>query len=378
MVLMQGKDESFREYVTRCKKVKARISNLNDEVALAALRHGLWYTSKFREELTVRQPPSLDNALHRSINFARAKEERAAMAKHHKSAKTPFNHSKKPFRRDPLESGLHAFAVDSVSRPKNLNFDPEKFCKYHKIRGHSTEECRTTGRLLARKHEARELGKIDLEKEGEKAREANANAKDVVAKRERTDDAEGSSPPPAPKNRIDLVFQAYQRRVESYHRERKPHSEPDYEITFWESGTADLDKPHDRALIVRLDVGGCELSRIMIDTGSSVDLLFYDAFKRMGYPDSELKGGKTPPMGFAGNMNLAKGTAQLIVVDDRPAPFNAILGRPWLYGMKAVPSTYHQCMKFPTRGGIATIYGSQRTSRQCYRGEYDLIKKSNQ
>ncbi|XP_010480712.1 PREDICTED: uncharacterized protein LOC104759491 [Camelina sativa] len=120
----------------------------------------------------------------------------------------------------------------------------------------------------------------------------------------------------------------------------------------------------------------------MIDIGSSVDLLFYDAFKRMGYPDSELKGAKTPLTGFASDTTLAKGTISLIVeargvrrlvdfvVVDRPASFNAILGRPSLYGMKAVPSTYHQCVKFPSRGGIATIYGSQRTSRQCYRGGY--------
>ncbi|XP_010513345.1 PREDICTED: uncharacterized protein LOC104789325 [Camelina sativa] len=164
------------------------------------------YTSKFREELTVRQPPSLDDALYRSINFARAEEERAALSEIHKSAKAPYHPSKKTLRKEPFESGLHAFAVDSAPKAKNPNFDPEKFCKYHKIRGHSTEECKTVGRLLARKHEAGELGEIDLEKEGEKAREANATTKEAAAKRERTDEAEGSSPPPAPKKRISLVF----------------------------------------------------------------------------------------------------------------------------------------------------------------------------
>ncbi|KAG2282819.1 hypothetical protein Bca52824_054039 [Brassica carinata] len=29
------------------------------------------------------------------------------------------------------------------------------------------------------------------------------------------------------------------------------------------------------------------------------------------------------------------------------APYNAILGTPWLHSMKAIPSTYHQCIKFP-------------------------------
>jgi len=57
---------------------------------------------------------------------------------------------------------------------------------------------------------------------------------------------------------------------------------PDHQITFRESETTDLDKPHDDALVIRIDVGYYELSRIMIDTGSSVDILFYDAFKKWG------------------------------------------------------------------------------------------------
>lgn len=34
----------------------------------------------------------------------------------------------------------------------------------------------------------------------------------------------------------------------------------EHEITFWESETSKLDKPHDDALVIRLDVGGFNLS----------------------------------------------------------------------------------------------------------------------
>ena len=164
---------------------------------------------------------------------------------------------------------------------------------------------------------------------------------------------------------------------------------PNHQITFWESETTDLDKPHDDALVIRINVGNYELSRIMIDTGSSVDVLFYDAFKRMGHLDSELQGRKAPLTGFAGDTAFSLGTIQLptiargvrrltsFLVVDKKAPFNAILGRPWLHAMKAVPSTYHQCMKFPSDKGIAVVYGSQRSSRKCYMGSYDLIKKAD-
>jgi len=53
-------------------------------------------------------------------------------------------------------------------------------------------------------------------------------------------------------------------------------------------------------------------------------------------------------------------------VFDHPIAYNMILRTPWLYEMKAVPSTYHQCVKFPNPIGVKQILGSQRTSRMCY------------
>ena len=116
----------------------------------------------------------------------------------------------------------------------------------------------------------------------------------------------------------------------------------------------------------------------MIDTGSLADVLFYDAFKRMGFTKALLKQKRTPLIGFARETTYSFGSIELAVTAgeimkivefimiDRPAPFNAILRRPWLYNMKAVPSTYHQCLKFPTPKGIETIRGSQKSSRTCY------------
>ena len=74
----------------------------------------------------------------------------------------------------------------------------------------------------------------------------------------------------------------------------------------------------------------------------------------MGLTKALLKQEWTLLIGFAGETTYSLGSIELAVtarevrkivefiVIDRAAPFNAILGRPWLYGMKAVPSTYHQ------------------------------------
>ena len=40
---------------------------------------------------------------------------------------------------------------------------------------------------------------------------------------------------------------------------------------------------------------------------------------------------------------------------DNPLSYNILLGRPWIHEMRALPSTYHQCVKFPFHGSELTI-----------------------
>ena len=54
-----------------------------------------------------------------------------------------------------------------------------------------------------------------------------------------------------------------------------------------------------------------------------------------------------------------------IVVDCLSA-YNAILGRPTLNSWKAVTSTYHLMIKFPTDYGVGELRGNQVAARECY------------
>ena len=40
------------------------------------------------------------------------------------------------------------------------------------------------------------------------------------------------------------------------------------------------------------------------------------------------------------------------------SPYTAILGRPWIHLMGAIPSTLHVKVKFPTKQGIAMVRGN--------------------
>ncbi|XP_062100843.1 uncharacterized protein LOC133806770 [Humulus lupulus] len=45
----------------------------------------------------------------------------------------------------------------------------------------------------------------------------------------------------------------------------------------------------------------------------------------------------------------------LFVVIDIPSPYNAMIGRPALYDLRAVTSVFHLLIKFPTRAGVGPV-----------------------
>ena len=53
------------------------------------------------------------------------------------------------------------------------------------------------------------------------------------------------------------------------------------------------------------------------------------------------------------------------IVVDAFSPYTAIMGRPWLHSLGAVSSTIHQKVKYPSRGQVMEIVGSQSMTRQC-------------
>ena len=53
-------------------------------------------------------------------------------------------------------------------------------------------------------------------------------------------------------------------------------------IIFTEQDLEKVDIPHTNPLIIKLRIGDNLVSRVLIDGGSSSDILFWDAFRRMG------------------------------------------------------------------------------------------------
>ncbi|KAF3497061.1 hypothetical protein DY000_02053106 [Brassica cretica] len=102
----------------------------------------------------------------------------------------------------------------------------------------------------------------------------------------------------------------------------------------------------------------------------------------MGIDQSEIVKYPSPLLGLSEETTMAYGSINLAVkagtvtrvteflVIDRPASYNVIMGTPWLNTMRAIPSTYHICLNFPTPNGVEVIWGNPRVSQS---NEYVVV-----
>ncbi|KAJ8470141.1 hypothetical protein OPV22_024484 [Ensete ventricosum] len=133
------------------------------------------------------------------------------------------------------------------------------------------------------------------------------------------------------------------------------------------------------------------VKRVMIDTGSSADVLYFDAFQRLRLTDLDLTPLTSTLTGFTGDSISPMGTTTIPVtfggelrsktllvsfmVVKLPSAYNAIIGRPTLNRLRAVVSTYHRVLKFPTRAGVGEVRSDPRESKQCYLTTTTLCKR---
>ncbi|RZS23144.1 hypothetical protein BHM03_00056003, partial [Ensete ventricosum] len=76
-----------------------------------------------------------------------------------------------------------------------------------------------------------------------------------------------------------------------------------------------------------------------------------------------------------GHLRRSKTLLVSFMVVKLPSAYNAIIGRPTLNRLRAVVSTYHRILKFPTRVGVGEVRSDPRESRQCYLTATTLFKR---
>lgn len=60
------------------------------------------------------------------------------------------------------------------------------------------------------------------------------------------------------------------------------------DITFTEDDARHVHHPHNDALVIKALIGGFNVHRVLVDNGSSVNILAYDTYQKMGLLNKEL------------------------------------------------------------------------------------------
>ncbi|VFQ83874.1 unnamed protein product [Cuscuta campestris] len=140
--------------------------------------------------------------------------------------------------------------------------------------------------------------------------------------------------------------------------------------------------PHWDALVINVEINNVVVNRTLVDTGSSVNILYSNTFKELGLSRGDLKPIRTPLSGFTGDTIEAEGTFTVkagvgdgthrfwldmeFMVVQLDCAHQLILGRPGLEDLECVISPVHLCMKFNTPTGVGVAKGNQSLSRSCY------------
>ncbi|XP_019261102.1 PREDICTED: uncharacterized protein LOC109239052 [Nicotiana attenuata] len=151
---------------------------------------------------------------------------------------------------------------------------------------------------------------------------------------------------------------------------------PEGAISFSDKDTEGIIQPHNDALVISVLINKSRVKHVLIDSGSSVNSILSRIVEQLGLQDQIVLA-----MRVLNRFNMAcetrKGEITLLVntaettqeikfyVFEGDMRYNALFRRPWVHSMRAVLSTLHQALKFPTPGGVI-VYGEQLAAKEMF------------
>lgn len=120
------------------------------------------------------------------------------------------------------------------------------------------------------------------------------------------------------------------------------------------------------------------IKQVLIEYGVDLNICTLQLIISLGYAKGEVDARKKITIKAYDNAECSsKGCVTLPIrvgpvvknvicqVLDLSHPYNLLLDRPWIHAMEAVPSTYHQCIKFPHSRVEITILGDSNPFAFC-------------
>ena len=113
-------------------------------------------------------------------------------------------------------------------------------------------------------------------------------------------------------------------------------------MCFFEEVTRGIKQPHDDLLVIMIMIEGFNIRRVLVDNGSSADIIYLSAFQQLKVDPKRLRPFKSPLVSFSGDKVYPRGIVMLMVtagsyphqvtnkhnflVVDSPSSYNVIIG----------------------------------------------------
>ncbi|XP_020206034.1 uncharacterized protein LOC109791179 [Cajanus cajan] len=329
----------------------------------------------------------------------------------HYTAYTPFNAS----RAKVLEQALTS---EILTMPKQANTHPRadkaKTCRYHRNRGHSTEECSALRdkleELIKQGHmrsfvtfrdhtptaDHRQVAKERSyhPREARHARDRRGRSRSAEQRDHSRHSREDNDQPRKVINTIaggfaeggstSLVRKRNLRAVRSVNIVDHPKTPKMPPIKSSYRDFCGVNPIQDDPMVISVEVHNCIVKKTLVDQGSSTDILYWNTFVQMGILEESLESYHEPLVGFSGERVMTRGCIDLYtrfsfdqktfrevkicyIVVHASTSYNILLGQPSINALGAIVSTPHLCVKFPSRDGqVITVHADQKTARECY------------
>uniref|UniRef100_A0A2N9IRH8 Reverse transcriptase domain-containing protein n=1 Tax=Fagus sylvatica TaxID=28930 RepID=A0A2N9IRH8_FAGSY len=335
LALKMKAEETLKSYSARYWEVYNDIDACDEDIVVKTFRFGLNQDIKLRRSLTKRPPISMADLMTRLEEHIRVEDDskssartmEAAPPSDKKAAQPEQNQAKRSRRSTEQPRAGTCMAVHTVFKqpiyrllpfikdkpyfewPAKMPGDPatregKPYCSYHRERGHLTEQCR------AYKYHLEQLVKnghlrqyIDETKNSHQNNEApKLTIKDS-----------------APIGIIDVIHYGTTSRDQRGEMRRAAHlrevfqigdsaqmapvplkRESTEQIVFTNQDLEGVQLPHSDALVVTLRIDEFDVKRILIDPGSSVEIMYESLFKGLGLEKKDLNLVEEPLSGFSG------------------------------------------------------------------------------
>ncbi|XP_063949966.1 uncharacterized protein LOC135152791 [Daucus carota subsp. sativus] len=239
----------------------------------------------FRQSLAKRAPENMNELQERAGKYIKAEES----LKKSQNNQGPTSNPKKCGNDTEYNAdSKYSKTGDGDKSPTKKKAGP-RFTEFHKDTGHKTDDCRQLKdeiEFLIRK------GKLSRY-----TWDTDKNPRDNDNRGRDNDDRNKRNQPRGPV--INVISggptaaglssnsrKAYAREVMYIVGEPPKRAKIEFALAF---DNLDLDRvkfPHDDPLVITPVIGNSSVKRVLVDSGALVDILFHDAYEKMGYSDS--------------------------------------------------------------------------------------------